>query len=89
MNGLFRRGVGCAIAFVLAVSAVGDVQGKVPNARQRRDRQKLDTNLRAALDGGTRESQRVIIRVRAGERSMVRLALEAHGHPIIADRSTH
>ena len=88
MNGLLRRGVGCALALVLALSAAGDLQGNAPNARQRRDRQKLDTNLRAALDGGTRKSQRVIIRVRGGEGAAVRLALKAHGHPIVAEHES-
>jgi hypothetical protein len=88
MTGLLRRSVGCALVFALAVGTAGDMQGKAPDARQRRDRQKLDTNLRAALDGGTRKSQRVIIRVRDGEGAAVRRALQAHGHPIIAEHES-
>jgi hypothetical protein len=77
-----------AIAFTLAVGAGGDIRGTGAAQRQPGNRSKLDINLRAALDAGRRDSQRVIIRTRAGERSAVRRALTTHGDRIIADHDS-
>ena len=88
MKGSFRRNVTVAIAFALAVGAGGDTAGTAAAQRHRSNRHKLDINLRAALDAGRRDSQRVIIRTRAGERSALRRALTTHGDRIIADHDS-
>jgi serine protease AprX len=85
---IWRR-LSVAIVFLAALAATGDVQGTIAAASRRaQDRQKLDINLRAALDAGRRESQRVIIRTRAGETAEIRRTLSAHGDQVVADHES-
>ena len=88
VNGSVRRNITVAIAFAIALTAAGDLRGTAAARRQPGIRHKLDISLRAALDAGRRDSQRVIIRTRAGERPALRRTLTAHGDRIIADHNS-
>ena len=88
MKGSVRRNLAAAIAFAIAITAGGDMRGTAAAQRKPGDRHKLDINLRAALDAGRRDSQRVIIRTRAGERSALKRTLARHGDRIIADHDS-
>ncbi len=87
MKGTWRK-ISAAIAIVVTLGAAGDIHGTAAAPRQPRDRQKLDINLRAALDAGRKESQRVIIRARSGERTALKRTLADHGDQIIADHES-
>src|SRR3954471_15467464 len=87
MNEAFRRSVAVTIAIAVAISTSGEVYGKGAAARQPRARYKLDHSLREDVAGGD-ETQRVIIRVRPGQRGALQRALEAHGDEVIADHES-
>src|ERR1044072_5591440 len=59
------------------------VRGAGPRQVQHRGR--LDTNLRALVDGAAPERQRVIIRVRPGNRPELERSLTATGDQIVAE----
>src|SRR3954471_4707568 len=87
MNEAFRRSVAVTIAIAVAISTSGEVYGKGAAARQPRARYKLDHSLREDVAGGD-ETQRVIIRVRTGQRGALQRSLEAHGDEVIADHES-
>src|SRR6185503_4928404 len=74
------------LAIAVSVLAVADTpMGAAGNrAPQRRDG-RLDQKLRAALDDGATESQRVIIRVRSGSRTALRESLTSHGDQVLGE----
>ncbi len=77
------------VAFLAALLVLSGEVGSTVSASQRgRNRHKLDLNLRAALDAGRREPQRVIIRTRPGDRSSVRRAVTEHGDRLLADHES-
>ena len=59
------------------------VRGAGPRQVQHRGR--LDTNLRALVDRAASERQRVIIRVRPGNRPALERSLTAHGDQILVE----
>jgi serine protease AprX len=88
MKPIVRRNLRYVLAVVLSVSVAGQAQAQTSGGSRGAHRHKLDNHLRAVLDAGARESQRVIIRTRAGERFGIRRALAAHGDRIIADHES-
>jgi serine protease AprX len=78
--GLAMMGAALAVAD-LPVDAAG-------NRAPRRHSGRLDTMLRAVVDAGASQSQRVIIRVRPGSRSEVRKNLAAHGDQILGEHES-
>ncbi|HEY7055259.1 MAG TPA: S8 family peptidase [Vicinamibacterales bacterium] len=87
MKGIVRRSLALAIAFVLVSTAGGQAQGRFTGAHARH-REKLDNHLRAAVDGGASTPQRVIIRTRPTDWSVVRRGLASRGDRIVADHES-
>jgi serine protease AprX len=77
------------LAMMGAAFAIADppVDAAASRAAQRRSA-RLDAKLRAVVDTGASESQRVIIRVRPGSRSDVRKNLAAHGDQILGEHDS-
>ena len=88
MKGTARRNLAFVIALCLAVLAAGHVSATAAGQRSARHRQKLDLKLRAALDAGQRDAQRVIVRTRAGQRESLQRALAAHGDQVLAEHGS-
>jgi len=80
------RHIAFGLALIGAVLAVADAPLRAAGSRApQRRAERLDTNLRAALDASATEPQRVIIRVRPGSRTAVRDSLTAHGDQILGE----
>jgi len=88
MKMMLRKAIGFSTALAIAFLATGHVQGVARRAPGASHREKLDTHLRAALDAGSGDSQRVIIRVRPGERAALRRMLSEHGDRIVAEHES-
>jgi subtilisin family serine protease len=73
------------LATLLGVLAI--VDGPVAAAGQRRAA-RLDSALQAVLDDSTPAPQRVIIRVRPGNRAALRESLKAHGDQIVSEHDS-
>ena len=81
------RRVAIAGLLALAFFAAGDAAvsaGQLP----RRHVERLDSHLREVLAGGTRDAQRVIIRVRPGRGSDVRRLLTSREDPVLAEHAS-
>src|SRR5688572_13426601 len=63
----------------------GDSQSTAGQVARRPSLQRLDGTLRNAVAGGERTPQRVIIRVRSGQRAAVRRMLEQHEDAVVAE----
>src|SRR5438874_7257789 len=85
MHMTLRKAAGFSTALVIAFLATGHVQGVARRMPAANHREKLDIHLRAALDAGTNDAQRVIIRVRPGERAALRRMLSERGDQIVAE----
>jgi serine protease AprX len=83
---LLRSSLVACLAALLVIS--GEIGGTVSASQRARNRHKLDLSLRAALDAGRREPQRVIIRTRPADRSAVRRTLTEHGDRLLADHES-
>jgi serine protease AprX len=74
---------------IVAVLAVADAPvGAAGNRAPQRRTGRLDTNLSAALDDRTTDSQRVIIRVRPGSRTALHKSLTDHGDQILGEHES-
>src|SRR6185436_4306157 len=71
-------------AFAIADPPVDAAAGRAAQRRSAR----LDAKLRAVVDAGATQSQRVIIRVRPGSRNDVRKNLAAHGDEILGEHDS-
>jgi subtilisin family serine protease len=76
------------VVVALAVTSLGDVRLFARESHSGQKHTRLDMRLREALDAGRTEPQRVIIRVRDGERSALRRTLEAHGDHVLAEHAS-
>jgi serine protease AprX len=86
-RGLRYLSIGLALiaALVVADTPTGAAVGsRAPQHRTER----LDANLRAALDDGAAKPQRVIIRVKPGSRTALRNGLTAHGDTILGEHES-
>src|SRR4029450_7282125 len=70
-----RKAAGLSTALAIAFFTCGNGQGVAGHGARVSHRDKLDLHLRAALDAGAAEAQRVIIRGRPGERASLRQLL--------------
>jgi hypothetical protein len=88
MERVFRHFL-IGLAMMGAAFAIADppVDAAASRAAQRRSA-RLDSKLRAVVDAGASQSQRVIIRVRPGSRSDVRKDLAAHGDQILGEHDS-
>jgi serine protease AprX len=83
------RNLSVGLALIGAVFAVADPSVRAAGNRAPQHRAgRLDAKLRAALDDGASEAQRVIIRVRPGSRTAVRNSLAAHGDQILGEHDS-
>src|SRR5438552_1425799 len=75
------------LAIILAVLAVNDTGAAASGMSQRRAA-RLDAHLRAVLNEPAPDPQRVIIRVRPGNRPALRDNLVAHGDQILSEHES-
>jgi len=83
-----RKAAGFSTALAIAFFTCGNVQGVAGHGPRASPREKLDLHLRAALDAGADDAQRVIIRVRPGERASLRQLLANHGDSIVVEHDS-
>ena len=77
------------LAITVSVLAAADAPVRAAAARAPQHRAgRLDQKLRAALDAGASESQRVIIRARAGSRTALRKSLTLHGDQVLGEHES-
>jgi hypothetical protein len=83
-----RKAAGLSTALAIAFFTCGNVQVVAGHGARVSHRDKLDLHLRAALDAGADEAQRVIIRVRPGERASLRQLLANHRDSILVEHDS-
>jgi serine protease AprX len=81
-------GLRIVVVIALAVTSLGDARVFARESRAGATYARLDLRLREALDARRTEPQRVIIRVRGGQRSAMRQALQAHGDQVVAEHAS-
>lgn len=86
-NRTSRRAV-IAGLLALAFLAAGDPGVAAEQRRAARLEERLDSRLREVLAAGTDDAQRVIIRVRPGQRNAVRRMLAAHEDQVLAEHGS-
>src|SRR5258708_34593419 len=85
MSNLFRNTC-LGIAVLVGLSSAG--ANPTAASRTQKKHLRLDASLQSAVDEGSYDTQRVIIRVRPGARTTVRGALAAHGDQILAEHDS-
>src|SRR5688572_437195 len=91
MRALFARSWGLRILVItaLAVTSLGDARLLAGQRRAAaRQHARLDTRLNEEVAAGRATAQRVIIRVRSGQRDAIRRSLEAHGDQVLAEHAS-
>jgi serine protease AprX len=73
---------------LLIACLVSSTVQAAPRHGQKGNQSRLDLNLRAVVADGRDAPQRVIIRIRPGQRDVVRRALNEHGDRIVADHES-
>src|SRR6267142_2231770 len=85
MSNLFRNTC-LGIAVLVGLSSAG--ANPTAASRAQKKHLRLDASLQSAVDEGSNDAQRVIIRVRPDARTTVRGALAAHGDQILAEHDS-
>src|SRR5438067_13813268 len=73
---------------VAVVVGFAKIETTTTAASAARKHLRLDTSLRAAIESGAHDAQRVIIRVRPDARAAVRRSLAAHGDAVLAEHES-
>src|SRR5438874_1171152 len=73
---------------VAVVVGFATIETTTTAASAARKHLRLDTSLRAAIESGAHDAQRVIIRVRPDARAAVRRSLAAHGDAVLAEHES-